>query len=605
MAVPTVVVEVDFGGTMTDISAFVMAAEWSTGATNPRDAWLVADAGAARVTLDNRDGRFDPDNTASPYSPYVRPNRRVRISVVWRGLTHTVWTGTADAWDVVEEGRISTVVLSASDAVKVLARAKLADTAPSGAGETGSARVGRILDAVSWPAADRDVSPGGLPMQAVTLSGEAWRLLADVTRDQLGELVVDAEGRVRWRSWRDRSLRTSAWARAVDDLRTSVGAWWRLGEAMGTVAASDSGPNGYHATHVNNVQVGQVGAVVGDPDKAAGYLSALSTRTTTPVAARTLLTGQSATNAIAYDWSLECWTNPVSVLSTQDLLTWIDTGKSGLYVASNAWRFRVFGGAASAEITASATAGRWTHVVGTFEAATKTLRLYVDGALVSTATFGGTSIADQTAPALGGNPTAYLTGQLDEVIVWRKRLSDAEVARLHGAAVASSWADDGTGLLPERVLLSRNDDSLVTEVYATRSGGVTQYVQETTAMADYGRYTLVEDLLLPDDLTAGDWGGGVLASLAVTRRRPVELLTAPMLEDGQFDALIALRPGDVVQVTRTMPDGRVVSDRATVAGWTVAVSDVRWTWRLRLAHLHRPGFRLDVSVLDGDDRLVR
>jgi hypothetical protein len=37
------------------------------------------------LTLDNRDGRFTPDNPASPYAPNVKSGKKIRVGVLWKG----------------------------------------------------------------------------------------------------------------------------------------------------------------------------------------------------------------------------------------------------------------------------------------------------------------------------------------------------------------------------------------------------------------------------------------------------------------------------------------------------------------------------------------
>ncbi len=51
------------------------------------------EAGRATLALDNRDRRFDPWHTGSPYSPNVRPYRLIRISAIWQSVTYPLFTG--------------------------------------------------------------------------------------------------------------------------------------------------------------------------------------------------------------------------------------------------------------------------------------------------------------------------------------------------------------------------------------------------------------------------------------------------------------------------------------------------------------------------------
>jgi hypothetical protein len=85
--VPETKVEISFASawnsgspTWVDVSSYVRGIEINRG----READLNPfDSGTARVELDNRDGRFNPSNTASPYYPNVKPRRQIRITATY------------------------------------------------------------------------------------------------------------------------------------------------------------------------------------------------------------------------------------------------------------------------------------------------------------------------------------------------------------------------------------------------------------------------------------------------------------------------------------------------------------------------------------------
>jgi hypothetical protein len=81
----------------------------------------------------------------------------------------------------------------------------------------------------------------------------------------------------------------------------------------------------------------------------------------------------------------------------------------------------------------------WTHVAGTYDGATA--RLYVNGAPATgptaTQALTGTFMADTTPLIIGGNdndasgvPTELFPGRVDEIMLYRRALSAAEVAEL-------------------------------------------------------------------------------------------------------------------------------------------------------------------------------
>jgi hypothetical protein len=83
--------------------------------------------------------------------------------------------------------------------------------------------------------------------------------------------------------------------------------------------------------------------------------------------------------------------------------------------------------------------GRWTHLAGVRDAATGTLTLYVDGQRAGTA--GACLGASSAGPTVigraryNGNPVDHWRGALDEVHVYDRALSAAEVAQLAASAL--------------------------------------------------------------------------------------------------------------------------------------------------------------------------
>lgn len=66
------------------------------------------------------------------------------------------------------------------------------------AGEHSGARIGRILDAAGWPAADRDIDPGAALLQGADLGTTALAALQKIEETERGRLFVTADGKVRF-----------------------------------------------------------------------------------------------------------------------------------------------------------------------------------------------------------------------------------------------------------------------------------------------------------------------------------------------------------------------------------------------------------------------
>jgi len=77
----------------------------------------------------------------------------------------------------------------------------------------------------------------------------------------------------------------------------------------------------------------------------------------------------------------------------------------------------------------------WHHVVGTYDSATSTQKIYVDGVLKNTRTTTGTVVSN-------GNPIqVLLTGSVDEVRIYNRALTSAEVTTLYhnGLSESATW----------------------------------------------------------------------------------------------------------------------------------------------------------------------
>lgn len=184
--------------TWTDVSAYVRSAASPQLARirRGRQHELARfDAGTAELRLDNADRRFDPTNAASPLYPNVQVTRRGRISATWSGTTYDLFDGYADAWPPEWPSPLDAeVFVPFTDGFKALALPKLSGSWPQ---ERSDLRVARVLDAASWPAADRDLSTGQSEVQAVTASATpALEHLQAVALTESGRLFLSGDGSV-------------------------------------------------------------------------------------------------------------------------------------------------------------------------------------------------------------------------------------------------------------------------------------------------------------------------------------------------------------------------------------------------------------------------
>jgi hypothetical protein len=201
--------------TWTDVSEFHRSTRIQRGRNHELDR---VEAGKATIRLRNVDGRFDPTNLASPYSPNVRPMRRVRIRATWQGVTYDRFNGYIEDWPQAwTQGPAGDawVELHAVDAFKVLA---LADVNTVRSAEASGTRVGAILDAIGWPAADRAIDTGLSTVQAVTYADQrALTALQLVEVTEGGILFVSRDGKI---TFLDRTKPVTV---ALDDVNLTWG----------------------------------------------------------------------------------------------------------------------------------------------------------------------------------------------------------------------------------------------------------------------------------------------------------------------------------------------------------------------------------------------
>lgn len=183
----------------TDISDFVLAVSTRRGSNRVASPIVRYETGTATIVLDNSDRRFDPTNLAGPYVvagvTQVTPMRAVRVRVSYLGITYDIFRGFADEWRLSYDlPSMSTVVLTASDAFKVLGNIDRAAGASVGGGEDSGARINRILDSANWPATERIINTGSSNLQATTLSGNVLTELRLVEDSELGQFFMSEAG---------------------------------------------------------------------------------------------------------------------------------------------------------------------------------------------------------------------------------------------------------------------------------------------------------------------------------------------------------------------------------------------------------------------------
>jgi hypothetical protein len=180
-----------------DVSDTVQAVNINRGRNALSD---VFQTGTCSVVIADQEGAFNPENTASPYYGLIQPLRKITITaqdpvsgIVWGMFAgYTTGFNYQQSRDV---GVVSTTTITAVDGFRLANLATLTTVAGSSAGDLSGARIGQILDAISWPASMRDIDAGQTTVQAnPTTSATALAKLQQCTDSEYGSIYIDASG---------------------------------------------------------------------------------------------------------------------------------------------------------------------------------------------------------------------------------------------------------------------------------------------------------------------------------------------------------------------------------------------------------------------------
>ena len=212
---------------------------------------------------------------------------------------------------------------------------------------------------------------------------------------------------------------------------TGLVAAYGFNSGSGTVTPDDSG-------------TGNTGAITGATWSAAGrYGGALSFNGTNAW----VTVPHSASLGLTTGMTLEAWLRPASSTGWQSALMKERAGgmSYGLYGFDNSGKPPAVYGRVSADVEAKGVSAlalnAWTHVAGSYDGAT--LRIYVNGTQVGTKALTGSLASSTAALRIGGNSVwgEYFNGLIDEVRVYNRALTAAEIATDLATPVAPAVAD--------------------------------------------------------------------------------------------------------------------------------------------------------------------
>jgi hypothetical protein len=219
-----------------DVSSQVDSIKTDRGRTALSD---VFQTGTMSLRIIDQNGDFNPMNPASPYYNLLNPMRKVTITATYGTTTYPIFAGYITSYNTSTPKDVGDVVyttIQAVDGFRLFQNAQITSVASATAGQTTGTRIGKILDAVSWPTGMRDIDTGLTTVQADpgTLR-TSLGALQTIESTEYGALYMDAFGNV---VFQDRALTSSSVAgtpTVFNDNGTGISynnALWKLDDSL-------------------------------------------------------------------------------------------------------------------------------------------------------------------------------------------------------------------------------------------------------------------------------------------------------------------------------------------------------------------------------------
>jgi len=207
----------------TDISSYLRTFNINRGRANELGEFV---AGNMQFSVSNADNRFNPSNTSSPYydssagKSKIQPLKRVRISAVYDSSTYRLFTGFLDTVPVkyIAHGADSIVTFTAVDAFRLFQNQTIQSVGwrlgTAGFSELGqstrigyvdvqeltSTRVGRLLDSIGFPSADRTINAGTKQIQQQAITTNLLTALRECETAENGQFFMAGDGKAMFRN---------------------------------------------------------------------------------------------------------------------------------------------------------------------------------------------------------------------------------------------------------------------------------------------------------------------------------------------------------------------------------------------------------------------
>lgn len=185
----------DSSAIIVDVSSQVDKIETSRGRNAQADQFQT---GQLTLRIVDQNGDFNPQNTASPYYGLLNPMRKVQITATYNSITYPIFSGFITGYSTSTPkftGDVVYTTITAVDAFRLAQNAQISTVTGATAGQLSGARIGKILDAISWPSSMRDIDAGQTTLQADPgTTRTALEAMQKVEISEYGALYVNASG---------------------------------------------------------------------------------------------------------------------------------------------------------------------------------------------------------------------------------------------------------------------------------------------------------------------------------------------------------------------------------------------------------------------------
>ena len=185
----------DSAGLVVDVSNQVDSLSTKRGRDAQADKFQT---GQLSLRIVDMNGDFNSQNTASPYYGYLDPMRKIQITATYGATTYPIFSGFITGYTTTTPkftGDIVYTTITAVDAFRLAQNAQISTVTGATAGQLSGVRIGKLLDAISWPATMRDIDAGQTSMQVDPGTARtALEAMQTVELSEYGSLYVDASG---------------------------------------------------------------------------------------------------------------------------------------------------------------------------------------------------------------------------------------------------------------------------------------------------------------------------------------------------------------------------------------------------------------------------